>query len=288
MLVLTQMSVGAFLVEQALSFAIGPEALEGLRPVHALMALGTGLLALGASTFHLGRPLYAFRAVLGVRTSWMSREILCFGAFAALATGYALFVLFGPAEGALMTGWLGAGVAASGALGVFCSAMLYHDTRRAFWDITLSGPKFGMSMLSLGIPAVLVAGLLASQIHPDGASMAAWSRVLCGALIAVAVLKLSFEGFAFAHLSDLRTSPMRRSAALMAGALRQVTLRRFALGLAGGLLCPALLILSPPDPGPKLWGLAALMLLFSLAGELHERHLFFRAVVSPKMPGGVL
>ena len=60
-----------------------------LRPLHAVTALGFGLLALAASLFHLGRPQFAFRAVLGLRHSWLSREIVAFGAFAALASLYA-------------------------------------------------------------------------------------------------------------------------------------------------------------------------------------------------------
>lgn len=290
MLVLTQMSVGAFAVEQALRFALGNHALEALRPVHAIISLSTGLLALGASTLHLGRPLYAFRAILGLKTSWMSREILAFGIFAGLASAYAFHVLFMP-DNARIEGWLGASVALSGLLGVFCSAMIYHDTRRVFWDITLTGPKFGMSSLLLGIPVVLVTMLFASGLHEEldpSAAMRGWGRILCGTLIVVTFTKLLFESAAFSHLKDLRTSPLRRSAALMAGELFGATRRRFALGIAGGLLCPALLLLVPDAGEPLLWALAGLMLTFSLAGELHERYLFFTAVVSPKMPGGVL
>jgi len=41
-----------------------------------------GLLGLAASILHLGRPQYAFRAIIGLRSSWLSREILAFGVFA--------------------------------------------------------------------------------------------------------------------------------------------------------------------------------------------------------------
>src|SRR5262249_46131240 len=79
MLVLTQLSVGTFLVEWLLRL-----------PTHAWSALGIGILAMAASIFHLGRPQYAFRAVLGLKTSWLSREILTFGIFAVLAFTYAV------------------------------------------------------------------------------------------------------------------------------------------------------------------------------------------------------
>ena len=34
---------------------------------------------------HLGRPQYAYRAVIGLRHSWLSREIVAFGLFAVAA-----------------------------------------------------------------------------------------------------------------------------------------------------------------------------------------------------------
>lgn len=50
----------------------------------AVMALG--LLAMMVSTLHLGKPARAWRAVLNVRTSWVSREVACYAAFLG-ATG---------------------------------------------------------------------------------------------------------------------------------------------------------------------------------------------------------
>ncbi len=68
---------------------LGAESLTALRPIHSVTALVFGLLALAASVFHLGRPQYAYRAVLGLRHSWLSREIVAFGAFAGAAILYA-------------------------------------------------------------------------------------------------------------------------------------------------------------------------------------------------------
>ncbi|NJN53506.1 MAG: dimethyl sulfoxide reductase anchor subunit [Anaerolineae bacterium] len=68
MLVLTQLSVGAFLVGMVLQWVIGPELTGPLERLHGVTALVFGLLALAASTFHLGRPKYAYRAYLGCGT----------------------------------------------------------------------------------------------------------------------------------------------------------------------------------------------------------------------------
>jgi formate dehydrogenase iron-sulfur subunit len=72
MLTLTQLSVGAFaaglVAERVTPGRLGSPLAE------AVFACALALLALGASVFHLGRPLLAWRAVLGLRTSWLSRE----------------------------------------------------------------------------------------------------------------------------------------------------------------------------------------------------------------------
>jgi hypothetical protein len=57
-----------------------PSRTPALVPFLALAAVAFGL-----STAHLGQPLRAWRAVLGVATSWLSREIAAAGAFVVLA-----------------------------------------------------------------------------------------------------------------------------------------------------------------------------------------------------------
>src|SRR6185369_17282468 len=85
MLVLSQLSVGVFTVDQALAVLPANAAVPSLRPALALTALLIGFLALGIGTLHLGRPFGAWRAFLGLRRSWLSREIVVFGLFAGMA-----------------------------------------------------------------------------------------------------------------------------------------------------------------------------------------------------------
>jgi formate dehydrogenase iron-sulfur subunit len=59
MLVLTQLSVGAFSFALALRLLFPAPLIRAVTPFHSVVALLLGLLALGASTMHLGRPLYA-------------------------------------------------------------------------------------------------------------------------------------------------------------------------------------------------------------------------------------
>jgi Fe-S-cluster-containing dehydrogenase component/DMSO reductase anchor subunit len=48
--------------------------------------LGIAAPAMGLSVLHLGRKQRAWRAVLGLRTSWLSREVVAFSAFVGLGT----------------------------------------------------------------------------------------------------------------------------------------------------------------------------------------------------------
>lgn len=130
MLVLTQLAAGLWLVAM---FTAG----------EALRWWGFGITVLGiiASTLHLGQPLKAWRAFLGWRKSWLSREILAFGAFASAGFGAAL-------------GWLPVVVPTLlGAASVLCSVMVYVDTRRESWGLGVVTAKFVGTALLLGFAA---------------------------------------------------------------------------------------------------------------------------------------
>ena len=137
MLVLTQLSVGGFAAELG-GLAAGSTGGVGavLQPV---CCLGFGWAGLGASVLHLGRPLHAYRALIGMRHSWLSREVLAFGLFAMLATVYVALVVLSPgwfaAAWAVRAALLGL-VVATGFAGVACSVLVYHVVRRPFWRAT--------------------------------------------------------------------------------------------------------------------------------------------------------
>lgn len=300
LLVLTQLSVGAFSVDYVVTSFYTDVTIQRY---HALIALALGLLALGASTMHLGRPHYGFRAVMGIKHSWMSREIALFGAFAALAVAYALgawsdtvLALLGLPALPLtwadrLRHWLGAAVAVTGLMGVGCSAMLYAVTGRAWWRLSYSGPRFLASTALLGLALTLVvfcAAAFTGEPVP-GAIVAG----LYESLIGVAVFKLLLEASVFSHLRRSQVSDLKRTALLMWGELGWLTKLRFALGVAGGVALPWLLsTFVNPEVAQLSFGVAPVVIasmscLLLLGGELFERSLFFMAAASPKMPGAV-
>jgi formate dehydrogenase iron-sulfur subunit len=297
MLVLTQLSVGAFCVGLTLDALVTLPGGTSLRPVHAVAALGFGLLALGSSLLHLGRPQFAFRAVLGLRHSWLSREIVAFGLFAGCASAYAAAVyLVGRTEFNLEPAIepLGWSVAATGAIAVFCSVMIYVFTQREYWSFSRVGVRFTLTCALLGIAAMwlsILAAMIAAPSLQLTELVAKASPLLCQALIVTAVVKLTWEAAIFRHLLFRRMTPLRRSAMLQAGDLSRVTLARFALGLLGGVMMPLFILWQTSEAGDVtgIEFVAATSLLFiaCLAGELLERYLFFTACAAPRMPGGI-
>lgn len=300
MLVLTQMSVGAFTVEQLLGWLLavpGQEIVSQTRPVHLAAAFGLGLLGIGASLFHLGRPWYAYRAIIGLFSSWLSREILCFGTFAMLASLYAGLPWLSSlgitlAEGTIR--WLGAAVMASGLAGVLCSVMVYDSTRRPLWHWSRTTIRFLLTGLILGLPTSLLitfaaAGFTSSLTIPQ--IMADFGTRLCGVLALAGGLKLAYESSIFTHLFSRRLTPLKRTAILMTGELSRKTAQRFLCGCIGSCLLPGFLYLSPmlnPDQALSTQFVVVavvLSLAVSFCGELLERYLFFTAVIAPKMPG---
>lgn len=293
MLVLTQLSVGAFLVGQVLHTNLfGSTALAQVLPVHALSALGFGLLSLAAATLHLGRPLLAYRAVLGLRHSWLSREIVAFGVFAKLAAVYAVVLWFYPQLDE--TPWplvLGGSVVTAGLAGVFCSIMIYVYTQRPFWSGSQTFVKFSLTTVWLGLSAVLTVSLIAAGLSDSlgvRELMSDYGRWLCHGIIYAAAAKLLYEAALFRHLASKQATPLNRSARLMVGELAVWSRCRFAAGIIGGLLLPLVMLnQSATVSGTTIAGIGLASFVFSLLGETLERTLFFTAAVAPRMPGAL-
>ena len=300
MLVLTQMSVGAFAIEQLLGILLataGREVVEQARAVHLIAAFGLGALGMGASLFHLGRPWYAYRAIIGFFSSWLSREIICFGAFAALASLYAglpWLSSFGIDLSESANRWLGMGVVVTGLAGVLCSVMVYDSTKRPLWHWSRTAVRFLLTGAVLGLPTSLLIAFIGAGIDPNttvNEIMADFGTQLCGILALVSGLKLAYEAAIFAHLFGRRLTSLKRTAVLMSGDLAHRTAQRFLCGCVGSVFVPGLLYvvraLNPDQPlsTPLVVAAVAFSLIVSLAGELLERYLFFTAVIAPKMPG---
>jgi Fe-S-cluster-containing dehydrogenase component len=125
MLVLTQGSVGCLALERLVSLVAGVGVLSATLQGIALLL---GSIGLGAATFHLGRPHLAWRAILGLRKSWLSREMVAFGLYmqALLAACVATWLGWSNLLQHALSGF----ALMAGLLGLYTSAMIYIATRR--------------------------------------------------------------------------------------------------------------------------------------------------------------
>jgi formate dehydrogenase iron-sulfur subunit len=288
MLVLTQAAVGIFTVQSLLD---GVQPLPDKVSKWLLMGgLFVQLIALAASILHLGRPHLAYRAVLGVRTSWLSREIIAFGLFTPVAGMYALASI--DSDSATRSSVLQGAAILTGWTGVLCSAMVYIATRREFWKPWYTAARFVLTAGLLGAAFALLLAMAAAWSNNDLSAKSAFDEMgarLCGAVVAIAAAKLAVESSVLWHLSSLQNTTLKRSALLLTGELSTVFKIRVICGLAGGISLPLAMIAigSRPDENGYLLGAMALVVAaLLLAGELGERYLFFTAVVAPKMPRG--
>jgi len=283
MLVLSQLSVGSFAVERLLLSSPSANLPGSLRPALTLIALLVGFAALASSTLHLGRPLGAWRAFLGLRRSWLSREIIVFGLFATLAMLYTASVWFPQFASPAIRACLGWVTVASGVLGVFCSAMIYHDTHRDFWHLRFSGGKFYGTTALLGTVTSL---LVVACVSPDLPLLSA----LAGFALVAGIAKLSVELPIFRKLETEGFSPLHKTALLLDGPLGLLHRCRVACGVIGGVALPGLLSLQTlaTNTSSSLVIVEAISIFaLCLIGEFIERRLFFVAVQPLKMPGGV-
>ncbi|MBZ5666275.1 MAG: dimethyl sulfoxide reductase anchor subunit [Acidobacteriia bacterium] len=253
MLVLTQLSVGALAVIWLVQL-LGKS--SGL-VVPALGALAVAGLAVNAATLHLGRPIYAYRAIKMWKRSWLSREILMFGCFSAMATAYAGSLWFhlriSPAFG-LLTALLGAA-------GIVASAFIYLVKARPAWNSKHTVAEFFFTGALLGPLFAVSIGVAAG-------------RWLVAASVVTAAAQMLNQAVKFLRLAASESFELQASARLLSTTLQTKFLLRFALLIGGGIVLPLFVA--------GRWGMVA-ALAVALTGEILGRYLFFVSVVPKNM-----
>ncbi len=254
--------------------------------VLVLLLCGAGLVA---ATFHLGRPLRAWRAGARWRTSWLSREIIVLPVFMAVVAGWGLAHWLGAPSVAIGT------VAAALALFLYlCTGMIYGAVKTIReWATPLTPLNFAVLGIASGLTLVAALAALATP------SLAAR---LMGAALAATALGVLTRGAQWWRNDSLIPAATVQSAigvrhprivakpGMMAGSFNSREFfhgrsARFvrsmrALAVALGFLLPlAALTLAGGRLGAG--GLAALGLA-QLAGLLAERWIFFADARHPQ------
>jgi formate dehydrogenase iron-sulfur subunit len=258
MTVLTQLSVGAFATIWLLNVLGGTSGLG----VAALASLAVGGLALSASTLHLGRPVFAYRALRMWRRSWLSREVLLFSLFSAVAGAYAGLLWLGLPGGAA----IGALTVCLGIAGVCASACIYRVPSRPAWNTPFTLVQFNLTAGILG-------PLFAAAV---GVGETRWLAIVAAAMAGCQFLLLALR-FLRCIASD--SVELKGTARLLSTVLRRPLLIRGALLALGAVALP--LLVSGAGASPVL--VMALALALALGGEILGRYLFFVSVVPKHM-----
>jgi DMSO reductase anchor subunit len=240
MLVFTQLAVGAFLCLPIFQ-------ISGLAAIAA--PLMVALLSLSSSVLHLGRPIFAYRAMKMWRRSWLSREVLAFSLFAGAASVCALLPVRAIEVAAAL---LGVG-------GITASSFIYLVPARPAWDSKHTVIDFHLTAWLLG-PLFLAA--LGGRV-PEMLPLAAASAQLLNLVMRLVELATSDE------------FELRASARLFGNDLKNRLIVRIALLITGGIVLP-------------LMHLPTAALLVAIAGELLGRYLFFVSVVPRNMAASFL
>jgi formate dehydrogenase iron-sulfur subunit len=253
MTVLTQLSVGAFGTIWLLQLVGASNRLGAA----ALTSLLVGALALAASTLHLGRPAYAYRAVKMWRRSWLSREVLLFSGFSAVACLYAAVLWMAWPGGTA----IGALTVALGVGGVTASAYIYRVPSRPAWNTPFTLVQFALTAGTLG--ALFDAAI--------GTGDARWLAVAAASMAGAELVVLALRFF---RMSASDGVELQASARLLATTLKSRLVVRGMLLALGGIAVPLFTV----QPIAQ-WSALAL----ALGAEVLGRYLFFVSAVPKHM-----
>lgn len=266
MLLLTQMSAGTFLIN-AIAAWLGAVGVEEVGIV-SLVAWVVGLTGIALSVLHLGQPLKAWRAFLGWRRSWLSREIIAFGLFANLGACTMAAWWFG---NLMLLRYAITLTALAGVLAVYTSVMVYVDTRRPFWSMKLVGGKFFGTMLLLG---TALPGIVWAWMNVPAAKVAVPAALVLRWLVSL------FEMREIKRARSDESSPWHHSARILTERLPHLLRARKIMLSIVGVVLPTIIITQ--FQVPLIFTLSAAI---TLSSQLIERHYFFTAACGPKMPG---
>jgi DMSO reductase anchor subunit len=255
--------------------------------VVSLVLITAGLLS---STFHLGHPERAWRALSQWRSSWLSREgvaaLVTYVPILIFAVGSLFFSAYGPV-------WIWFGLIAAGLclVTVGCTGMIYASLRAIpRWSTPLVVPLYIAFALSTG--AVLLIAIASVFWVTPG--IIAW----CAAVVTLAAWMLKIV---YWHQIDNARPVATAESATGLGAIGKVRLlesphssenyvmremgytiarkhaarlRKIAL-VIGGVATALALVIAGLLPSPFATAASVIALLFAATGILIERWLFF-------------
>lgn len=258
---LTQMSVGTFLVYWLSNLASrrSPN-VETERQVHRPLPISAMLLVVGmvVSLFHLGRPLMAYRAVVNVSNSWLSREILFMVLYGVLGLLY-----IGAVRGRLLAGlrsvlgWL---VSLSGIGLIYSMSKIYMIEAVPSWNTPATPVAFFVAALLLG-------GFITGAAYLSGSGQTGARARIVGWIGIGSILLLGLQVGAMVLTGDLWA----------VGSFSGLTVAYLVLSFLGAGVCTTLLygesLKSSRSSSLATLTYAAFVLV--LAAQVVHRYLFY-------------
>lgn len=168
------------------------------------VSVALSIASLGASFFHLGRPMRAWRAAMMWRTSWMSREVIVLPIFILLVATWACLLTFSTWPGEV-SALLPLAVIAVSALLWYCTAMIYACI--CFiqeWAHPLTIVNYTVIGLASGLVLAGALGVASGQ-HQFAARLGAWA-------VAITALAWLTRGLALRRNARLRPKSTLQSA----------------------------------------------------------------------------
>jgi formate dehydrogenase iron-sulfur subunit len=245
MLVLSQIAVGFSIADVF--------AASQLVRALAFVCAGVGIVA---STLHLGRPTKAWRVVLGLGHSWLSREAVALGGYLSMA---GISVVWRSSLSALLTSGVGL-------MAVFASVMVYAITQRAMWSFFRTGMRFCLTTLTA---ASITLGLITSSAMRDGGLLLA---------LGVAVVSAIATATRTSRYNSSSSPSLERSARLLRGVLNPIHKTALAASISASTILLIEVVVRSSSLVIALSGLALLVAIVC------ERVLFFRSVSPDRMP----
>ncbi|MCM3768470.1 DmsC/YnfH family molybdoenzyme membrane anchor subunit [Neobacillus niacini] len=182
--VLSQLAIGGFVTLWWIDQKSTIQRKTGLLISLSLVVIGG--IAVLVSLFHLGHPFAAYRAILNIKVSWLSREVTFYGAFVGLSMLYSWFWI---KDAASWRGMTGAVATILGILAIFSSAKIYMIPAIPAWNSMTTMFMFFLTSILLGPLFVGVFLIIRGEL-----SMNLTAVVIVGFIAATVVMLVYFSG----------------------------------------------------------------------------------------------
>ncbi|MCB8814989.1 dimethyl sulfoxide reductase anchor subunit family protein [Desulfosporosinus shakirovi] len=274
---ISQLAIGSFIMLVLIrSMLAKKDALSAQRLTSfGFLAVGPIMaLALFFSLFHLGTPMGAYRSILNLSSSWLSREILTAGLFFVL--WFATYKAYQKENAGNALGWITSLV---GLLTIFSMASIYSSSIRPAWSNAHTFIAFFGATLVLGYAGTMaLIGHIVKGQTLSAEAMAALKKVGYAAAVAL-IIPLIYLPVYFGNLNS-GDAAAQASSMLLSGSYLIPLVLRWVLSLIGVMMLINVIV--KQSKGAKTLPANSILLAVALilVGEFIGRYVFYASAVS--------